>query len=116
MNKQTKRNQTHTDISKLSQDETVSEIARMLGGLKITEQTLAHAREMIAESQGSEPGPSRSSTAAPPSTLTYTATARFNAATRDSSMRSCPTTSASPMRWKVCRVSDAGQTINTFLP
>lgn len=52
VNKQTKRNQTHTDISKLSQDETVSEIARMLGGLKITEQTLAHAREMIAESQG----------------------------------------------------------------
>ncbi|MEZ5508347.1 MAG: DNA repair protein RecN [Gammaproteobacteria bacterium] len=52
VNKQTRRNQTHTDISKLSQDETVSEIARMLGGLKITEQTLAHAREMIAESQG----------------------------------------------------------------
>lgn len=52
VNKQTKRNQTHTDINRLSQDETVSEIARMLGGLKITDQTLAHARELIADSQG----------------------------------------------------------------
>ena len=52
VNKETRRNQTHTDIARLSQDEKVSEIARMLGGLKITEQTLAHAREMIAESQG----------------------------------------------------------------
>ena len=51
VNKQTKRNQTHTDIATLSQDEKVSEIARMLGGLKITEQTLAHARELIADSQ-----------------------------------------------------------------
>ncbi len=51
VNKQTKRNQTHTDISRLSTDETVTEIARMLGGLKITDQTLAHARELIAESQ-----------------------------------------------------------------
>lgn len=53
VNKQTKRNQTHTDITRLSQDETVAEIARMLGGLKITDQTLAHARELIADSQGS---------------------------------------------------------------
>lgn len=52
VNKQTKRNQTHTDIAALAQDEKVSEIARMLGGLKITEQTLAHARELIADSQG----------------------------------------------------------------
>ncbi|MFZ5600923.1 MAG: DNA repair protein RecN, partial [Pseudomonadota bacterium] len=51
VNKQTKRNQTHTDIAALAQDEKVSEIARMLGGLKITEQTLAHARELIADSQ-----------------------------------------------------------------
>jgi len=51
VNKQTRRNQTHTDISRLSQDETVSEIARMLGGLKITDQTLAHARELLADSQ-----------------------------------------------------------------
>lgn len=51
VNKQTRRNQTHTDISHLSADETVTEIARMLGGLKITDQTLAHARELIADSQ-----------------------------------------------------------------
>lgn len=53
VNKQTHRNQTHTDITRLSQDETVAEIARMLGGLKITDQTLAHARELLAESQES---------------------------------------------------------------
>ena len=51
VNKQTSKNQTHTDIAKLSQDEKVAEIARMLGGLKISEQTLAHARELIEESQ-----------------------------------------------------------------
>lgn len=52
VNKQTRRNQTHTGISRLSADETITEIARMLGGLKITDQTLAHARELIADSQG----------------------------------------------------------------
>ncbi|RLT99349.1 DNA repair protein RecN [Ketobacter sp.] len=51
VNKQTSRNQTHTDIAELSQDEKVAEIARMLGGLKITDQTLAHAKELIEESQ-----------------------------------------------------------------
>ncbi|MGC1507098.1 DNA repair protein RecN [Ketobacter sp.] len=52
VNKQTSKKQTHTDIAKLSQDEKVAEIARMLGGLKITNQTLAHARELIEDSQG----------------------------------------------------------------
>jgi len=52
VNKQTSKKQTHTDIAELSQDEKVAEVARMLGGLKITEQTLAHARELIEESQG----------------------------------------------------------------
>ena len=51
VNKQTSKNQTHTDIAELSQDEKVAEIARMLGGLKITDQTLAHAKELIEESQ-----------------------------------------------------------------
>jgi DNA repair protein RecN (Recombination protein N) len=37
-----------TDISTLHEDDRIQEIARMLGGLKITEQTLAHAREMVA--------------------------------------------------------------------
>lgn len=51
VNKQTSKKQTHTDIAELSQDEKVAEVARMLGGLKITEQTLAHARELLEESQ-----------------------------------------------------------------
>ena len=51
VNKQTSKNSTHTGINTLSQDEKTTEIARMLGGLSITEQTLAHARELISESQ-----------------------------------------------------------------
>jgi len=51
VNKQTSKDTTHTDINALSQDEKVAEIARMLGGLSITEQTLAHAKELISESQ-----------------------------------------------------------------
>ena len=52
VNKQPSRKSTHTAIAPLSQDEKVAEVARMLGGLKITEQSLAHARELIADSQG----------------------------------------------------------------
>lgn len=51
VNKQTDKKETHTGIACLSQDEKVTEIARMLGGLNITDQTLAHARELIEESQ-----------------------------------------------------------------
>ena len=51
VNKQTSKDSTHTGISSLSQDEKTTEIARMLGGLSITEQTLAHARELISDSQ-----------------------------------------------------------------
>ena len=40
---------TTTAITLLSNDERVAEIARMLGGVKITEKTLEHAREMIEE-------------------------------------------------------------------
>jgi len=38
---------TETQIKLLTPEEKVAEIARMLGGLKITEQTLAHARELV---------------------------------------------------------------------
>jgi DNA repair protein RecN (Recombination protein N) len=38
---------TLTRVSELNQEERVDEIARMLGGVKITEQTLAHAKEML---------------------------------------------------------------------
>lgn len=36
-----------TSLHKLQEEEKVKEIARMLGGVKITKQTLAHAREML---------------------------------------------------------------------
>ena len=41
------RNQTHSHIAILDADARVDELARMLGGIEITEQTLSHAREMI---------------------------------------------------------------------
>jgi DNA repair protein RecN (Recombination protein N) len=46
-------NVTQTQIRRLSADERVQEIARMMGGKEITEQTLAHADEMIARAQTS---------------------------------------------------------------
>ena len=36
-------------VDKLSEEERTQEIARMLGGIKITEQTIAHAKEMLSE-------------------------------------------------------------------
>jgi DNA repair protein RecN (Recombination protein N) len=36
-----------TSLRQLAEDDKVQEIARMLGGVKITDQTLAHAREML---------------------------------------------------------------------
>lgn len=38
-----------TEIAPLSENDRVSELARMLGGIKLTEHTLAHAREMMAQ-------------------------------------------------------------------
>ncbi|MDX1655131.1 MAG: DNA repair protein RecN, partial [Candidatus Competibacteraceae bacterium] len=43
---------TRTGITPLEADERVGEIARMLGGLQLTDNTLAHAREMIEHAQG----------------------------------------------------------------
>ncbi len=45
--KRSKRRQTHTDLHSLSGESRVEEIARMLGGVDITDQALAHAREML---------------------------------------------------------------------
>ena len=47
VNKSTLAQTTLTQVIKLNKDERIEEIARMLGGLKITEQTRAHAREML---------------------------------------------------------------------
>jgi len=42
--------QTYTQIEALNSDEKINEIARMLGGLTITEQTRSHARELLNQS------------------------------------------------------------------
>jgi len=49
--KQAEADSTSSEIQTLSGSQRVDEIARMLGGLRITEQTLNHAREMITEAQ-----------------------------------------------------------------
>lgn len=46
--KTSQRNQTSTAVITLSEDQRLEEVARMLGGVKITEQTRAHASEMLA--------------------------------------------------------------------
>ncbi len=46
--KQAHRKSTTTEVNRLRQDDKVAEIARMLGGIAITEQTRAHAQEMLA--------------------------------------------------------------------
>tara|TARA_R100000049_G_C1876441_1_gene34332 strand:- start:117 stop:578 length:462 start_codon:yes stop_codon:yes gene_type:complete len=43
--------ETHTAVAALDGGERVEEIARMLGGLDLTEQALAHARQMIDSAQ-----------------------------------------------------------------
>jgi len=47
--KHSKRRQTHTDLRSLSGESRVEEIARMLGGVDITDQALAHARQMLEQ-------------------------------------------------------------------
>ena len=47
--KQTDGENTHTQVLALAADERITEIARMLGGLELTANTLAHAREMVAK-------------------------------------------------------------------
>ncbi|MGD8742187.1 MAG: DNA repair protein RecN [Granulosicoccaceae bacterium] len=47
VNKQVESGQTRTTLRLLDDEARTEEIARMLGGVKITEQTLAHAREML---------------------------------------------------------------------
>ncbi|MFZ4790384.1 MAG: DNA repair protein RecN [Candidatus Competibacteraceae bacterium] len=45
--KQTDGESTHTQVLALDAEERVTEIARMLGGIELTANTLAHAREML---------------------------------------------------------------------
>ena len=51
VSKQTDQNTTVTEINPLDDKQRINEIARMLGGIKITEQTLSHAKEMIESAQ-----------------------------------------------------------------
>ncbi|HET7674698.1 MAG TPA: DNA repair protein RecN [Gammaproteobacteria bacterium] len=46
--KRTQKNTTRTTINELNHDARIEELARMLGGVKITETTRKHAREMLA--------------------------------------------------------------------
>lgn len=47
--KETKHQQTYSHISALTENEKVEELARMLSGVTMTEQTLAHARALLAQ-------------------------------------------------------------------
>lgn len=51
VNKTTTNSSTKTSISQLNKEEKQSEVARMLGGVDITQQTLNHAKEMIEKAQ-----------------------------------------------------------------
>jgi DNA repair protein RecN (Recombination protein N) len=50
---------TRTAVKSLSEPERVDEIARMLGGIDITEQARAHAREMLANAAAAEAAPKK---------------------------------------------------------
>ncbi len=61
--KTARKNRTMTEVRALKGSEAVDEIARMLGGIEITEKTRAHAIEMIEKartSPGGQPGRGRS--------------------------------------------------------
>jgi DNA repair protein RecN (Recombination protein N) len=49
--KQTQKKQTTSQVVTLDEEQRRQEIARMLSGVKITEQSLAHADEMIERAQ-----------------------------------------------------------------
>ena len=49
--KQSDNEQTFSHVIRLSDKDKVDEIARMLGGLTITEQTLSHAKELLAQGE-----------------------------------------------------------------
>lgn len=47
VSKRSDKTKTHTRIDQLDQDKRIQEIARMLGGIDITERSVEHAREML---------------------------------------------------------------------
>lgn len=54
VSKSSDKNSTHSSVIALDGKQRIQEIARMLGGLEITEQTLKHAKEMINSGQSEE--------------------------------------------------------------
>mgnify|MGYP006270676861 CR=1 FL=1 len=52
VSKEGDRRSLRTALANLDADGRVAELARMLGGVKVTEQTLAHAREMLEDAAG----------------------------------------------------------------
>ena len=54
VNKTSNKNITSTSVTLLSKQQRIEEIARMLGGVNITDQTRSHAKEMIEQSAASE--------------------------------------------------------------
>jgi DNA repair protein RecN (Recombination protein N) len=61
--KQSDAQATRTAVTPLSAAARVDEIARMLGGIDVTSQARAHAREMLARSAAAEPAKKRRSPA-----------------------------------------------------
>ena len=51
VSKQSSDQATRTRVEQLQEDRRVEEIARMLGGVEVTERTRAHAREMLGLSE-----------------------------------------------------------------
>lgn len=51
MHKARDTDETRTAVTELDQAGRVEEIARMLGGVDLTEQSLAHARQMVTSAQ-----------------------------------------------------------------
>jgi len=51
VSKQTGKDTTITEIKHLDSKQRIDEVARMLGGIEITDQTLSHAKEMIERAQ-----------------------------------------------------------------
>jgi len=47
VSKRSDKQQTHTQIDELTEERRIEEIARMLGGISITERSIEHAREML---------------------------------------------------------------------
>ncbi len=47
ISKKTRHEQTYTHVTELSTEQRIEELARMMGGLILTEQTLSHAKEML---------------------------------------------------------------------